>query len=760
MLSPSLVSREATHVSSATDGRDHRAIEVLAGARLSRRSFLQAVALTGVATLGVAGGVLGAARPAQRVGVKANQAVGGRIDDLAASLGYDIEAIFRFVSENIRYDPYSGVLRGPLGTLASRAGNSADQATLIAALLDASFIPHRFAWGPLEGRVVEQLASAAVADIETVRQEALQALSGTLPGEAARVVDPETEAALDDAVDRGRDVLPWAREQLDGTVSELGSILSDAGIVVAGGFSALPEQERGRHIWVQASRGPAWLDLDPTLPVSTVGDAFAEPETTIEALPEDLFHNVELAVVGETLRDRALETTPLLRVGARAHELAGAPITLLNTRPEGIAGLAELIRPVSGRTTYAPMLVIGGEGFVGEPMRFGRSEEAEGGLFDEEFLGGAELDAEITAEWIEMTVRSPERDPVVVRRAVFDRIGPAARSAGSLDPAKLQPVNSVDLGPGSENELLPARATSWLMVSTGLPSASDDVVSSWDPAQGQPAIVAQAHHLARELAGLELALPAGARPFQDGPNVTAYTASPRTATDDEQVVDYAIDILHRTHGVVPVEGASAEANPMMLPGILAHVAERVVAGDATASGQRTEVRPAASVGAVFDAARSAGIGAIVLSTVDEAASLDIDADARTRLERSLANGWLAVVPDGTVNVGGEDRTGWWLIDPESGRVSDELDDGRGAAEVEYAETLMLVSQTAARARAFRCAFGGALAMEALLLTIVTSGLAGYAAAKGNTAGLVGALGASTTGLGTGVIGTHILGSCL
>ncbi len=72
------------------------------------------------------------------------------IADLAWQLDFDVDRIFRFVADEIRYEPYTGILRGPAGTLAAGAGNSVDKAGLLAALLDASVVRYRFARGPID----------------------------------------------------------------------------------------------------------------------------------------------------------------------------------------------------------------------------------------------------------------------------------------------------------------------------------------------------------------------------------------------------------------------------------------------------------------------------------------------------------------------------------------------------------------------------------------------------------------------------------
>ena len=78
-------------------------------------------------------------------------------------------AIFRFVSDEIRYEPYVGILRGAAGTLETRAGNSVDKALLLGALLDASLVPYRFARGPLDATAVAGIMTSISTDAAGAR---------------------------------------------------------------------------------------------------------------------------------------------------------------------------------------------------------------------------------------------------------------------------------------------------------------------------------------------------------------------------------------------------------------------------------------------------------------------------------------------------------------------------------------------------------------------------------------------------------------
>jgi RHS repeat-associated protein len=65
----------------------------------------------------------------------------------AAALDYDSVSIFNFVQQSVRVQWYTGVMKGADNTLIQQAGNDADAAVLLSALLRASSIPTRYIQG-------------------------------------------------------------------------------------------------------------------------------------------------------------------------------------------------------------------------------------------------------------------------------------------------------------------------------------------------------------------------------------------------------------------------------------------------------------------------------------------------------------------------------------------------------------------------------------------------------------------------------------
>ena len=280
---------------------------------------------------------------------------------------------------------------------------------------------------------------SGITDVATGRVQLIEALSGM--GDGGRALpalelDAEISARLEEATARACSVVDWAKGQTTTTVGELESALRSAGIVLPSGFPTAPMMERDQHLWVQMALGQGWLDLDPSLPRALPGDAATEVAEIADAIPDDFRHAIRLSVIEETASGGTLGERTLLEVSDFADTAGGLPVSVFNLDFVGAKAIGvNIVGLLEGGTSYIPGISIGDSVFVGPGwFRIGSTEEP--GPFDEpaapaDVFGG--MAGELTAEWIETTVSSPGAEPITIRRAMFDRIGPAARSAGPMD---------------------------------------------------------------------------------------------------------------------------------------------------------------------------------------------------------------------------------------------------------------------------------------------------------------------------------------
>jgi len=196
-----------------------------------------------------------------------------------------------------------------------------------------------------------------------------------------------------------------------------------------------------------------------------------------------------------------------------------------------------------------------------------------------------------------------------------------------------------------------------------------------DESDGAAAIVPYAHHLLNAFAGLDWAVPLGVRPFADGPNVTALVGAVDVGPDGEPILNSALDIWHRSYAAAPVAGIVFEGDPATIPGVLAYVTERMMAGHGLPGG---EPFGSVGVGEVFETSLSGGVPVRAVTSTSDLDALVVAPPARRRLEAGIARGLIAIVPAESVSIDGRQRTGWWLVDPATGRVADQMDDGKGA----------------------------------------------------------------------------------
>ena len=160
---------------------------------------------------------------------------------LAKTLPDDPIALYRFVTDRIAVDGYDGVMRGPLVTWMSRAGNPRDKAVLIAWLFVTKNIPYQFVRGSLSATDRMHIATAAAA---------------LAP---AASVDPRVAAYTSALATDGGKFAAWARGLLSAQNVQLGAANTPA------------DRLSSRHYWIQIARNNAMIDLDPTIPGSAPG---------------------------------------------------------------------------------------------------------------------------------------------------------------------------------------------------------------------------------------------------------------------------------------------------------------------------------------------------------------------------------------------------------------------------------------------------------------------------------------------------------
>jgi transglutaminase-like putative cysteine protease len=672
-----------------------RLVARLADCRQSRRSILRTAAAGAGATVLSTSHV--SAAPDHRSAIRARNQEAGTdplIDETAFNLEYDLGKIFQFVRDEVGYDPYAGVLRGAKGTLWGLAGNSADQAMLLAALLNASMIQTRFAFGKLPDDAAEKLLASLRLDEGTVRARADRVLMpGVLEGEiepAELTVEEEhLLALLTKADDRFQEIVE--RQSKEGLATVLGA-LDDAGITLSEPGIALQDLERMQHVWVQYANGPEWIDLDPSIPNAERGTVYAETTESRDQLPEEFFHRISMRLVAEKVVGGAPKRGDLLAFEATSAELVGVPITLMHPNADSLKAAGVAIQNViGGYRNFIPSLIVGNQSQAGQPVTFVTGEGALG-AFDVTSIEGDTL-----GEWLEIEVRTPGGSRQITRE-LFDRVGLARRGAGSIDLGAISPVELVDTGSAAPGYPPLNSALSIGIVSGIVPwryfEADEE---TQDPLVALSRAV-HVYHYIRDVLALESAELNGQRFSIDEPNVTAVLQAEFTSTADEQISTLLMDLIHRHFVAVPVEGVETRMQSQVAAGIFGHAVERALIETAGAELLGLPIDDFMSVGRVFEEAQQQDIPVRVLTPgASNAAPLSLDEAARLRIEAALADGYTVIVPERSVAIGNTVRSGWWLVDPKTGATQDQLDDGRGTTLVDYAFTIARIMICAAAA---------------------------------------------------------------
>jgi hypothetical protein len=202
------------------------------------------------------------------------------LEALLEKRDYDADSIVAFVSQHIAVDIYPGTLRGPLGTLTGRAGNSLDQALLTATLLRDAGYDAVIRRGTLDDEHVTQLLELMFAK----RNLNISPWTSTADG-AGSEPDPERAQRRSLWVDAAK----AQASQLEKSLSSAG-IQNDPGPLV----SEL-RQDAADYYWVDYREGVTdpWISVHPALGSDP---GVATLQTFAKTIPNDLIQRVRLEV--------------------------------------------------------------------------------------------------------------------------------------------------------------------------------------------------------------------------------------------------------------------------------------------------------------------------------------------------------------------------------------------------------------------------------------------------------------------------------
>jgi uncharacterized membrane protein len=591
------------------------------------------------------------------------------IQEEAAALDYNPRNIFSFLQDDISYNSYTGSLRGARGTLWSDAGNSLDVASLGVALMRASGIPAQYVSGTLSQADARQLIlSMFPTSYQTV---------GNIPA-GTTTSDPADDPEL------------------------------------------LSETES--HYWFQFNTGGGMTDADPLMPGATIGQSFASATGTFAEVPDSLRATTEVSLTAEiySQADAAFAFgSPFTDPTVLDHtfndvNLVGHPLTVANFVSQN--GLGALFTEVTN--TYTPYIRVGDDASP-DPS----NDQLIEGTTYQEVLTSFPLGNQILTGLF-MNIKEVGADGTVTsyQRTLADRIGEAGRVSGTTstpisveptDPPLISPLDltTVDLSEGSvpsyvatsyqgelntlENELANTQAA--LEQTSGIPPTGA-MASAATALTQNIFMVIERSRLASYLAASDeysnlLASRTDVVAYVESPRISLIQSTAALDSSNTLTLSLDVDLLNDAIHVVaaPGQNLSAAIAFQVQRGFLDTGFETAILETDASPGPNTEIYTSVSAETVFELAQEQSIPLQVLMPGDagELNALSLPANADAYISAALAEGQIIVVPSQTVLINGQQRVGWYQMNPTTGQTIGVMDNGSHDAASEEAAALRL-----------------------------------------------------------------------
>lgn len=393
------------------------------------------------------------------------------LEAVIAAVGRDPDTLFKWARDNTYLVPYRGILRGEKGVLLDRLGNSLDRAMVLQALLRSAGHRVRLARGRLtEGQARQVLARARPFPDHASRTERFDETA-----EQAAIARYADHVRADAGTLRASVVqVRQNRERVTGLAQKRSELQARLIAEAVGYPASTPRLREGPdtlaaladHWWVQWDRNSSWIDLDPTLPDAVVGNALTEVASVVQAdglddLDAELIHTLQIRLVIEVRKDGEVTELPVLTHTVLPATIVGQSLTLRQVPTSWPQDLdltsqrqpLEHFRETALRQReWLPVLSVGSQTYskysfnehgdlsVASPPSLGQGSAALGssigGMLSASTRSRPSSSAssspknrgQVTAQWIDYEIRAPGRLPRVVRREVFDCVGPSQRN--------------------------------------------------------------------------------------------------------------------------------------------------------------------------------------------------------------------------------------------------------------------------------------------------------------------------------------------
>ena len=609
------------------------------------------------------------------------------VEKTADEIGNNPGGLFAYVHDHVSTQIYAGVLRGARGTLISGAGNSWDQALLLAAMLRHHGREVRFGRVHLTPEMAAKIVDRMFTDAARPR---------TAAGKPLQVPDSLQS--------QSREML--AQIQADWQAAQ-GDVLQalDRANVSLGDVATSEQQlesEAADHAFVEYHEGDRWIALDP-IAEDAPGASVSSATEHAPEIPDSFYHHVTIRVWIEERHGQTLQRQEALRFPSTASALNGAQVLLWH----------RLDHDTTGRWRATPVLQIDGQAYAARTFsdagliaaKANSKEDAlnqaqqaisqageTAALFGDNKKPAATRAAApqdgFTGEWVEVEFTDPAKHSDVVRREMIDRIGPVARTNKTAASAAL---TSINLANGIPLELAgiyamafaagpldPALLARQLSSSAGIVEDVHALRDARAPQNGSlspedrerlarvldqyPAllqasaegIIALSQHLARSLR-------AGDSP------ALFYEATPRLVIASFDLRSgLALDLRRNT---VRVFARTSSPSDLVRANLARGVGDAAIEGDVLMP--KAQARRSAAVD-IFDRARTQGIRLVAVRGGAPLAKIQASDLIRARMDNAEP-GSLLIAPERTPS--DTSHFAWWKLDASTGEVTSTLDSG-------------------------------------------------------------------------------------